>query len=83
VTGRSSKRRFCAKADFALGRLGCWRRSHLAPSALGTETFSSLTSQDARHDMNPLSATDVFLTVAIMSVAFLTEIALFIVIGMI
>jgi hypothetical protein len=28
--------------------------------------------------MNPLSATDAFLTVAIMSVAFLTEIALFI-----
>ena len=28
--------------------------------------------------MNSLSATDVFLTVAIMSVAFLTEIALFI-----
>jgi hypothetical protein len=33
--------------------------------------------------MNPLSATDVFLTVAIMSGAFLTEIALFISIGMI
>jgi hypothetical protein len=33
--------------------------------------------------MNPLSATDVFLTVAITSVAFLTEIALFILIGMI
>jgi hypothetical protein len=33
--------------------------------------------------MNPLSATDVFLTAAIMSVAFLTEIALFILIGMI
>ena len=32
---------------------------------------------------NTLSATDVFLTVAIMSVAFLTEIALFILIGMI
>ena len=28
--------------DFALGRLGCRRRSHLAPSAFGTETFSSL-----------------------------------------
>ena len=42
VTGRISKRRFWPKADFALGRLGCWRRSHLAPSAFGTETFSSL-----------------------------------------
>jgi hypothetical protein len=40
-------------------------------------------SQDARHDLTPLSATDVFLTVAIMSVGFLTEIALFILIGMI
>ena len=29
-------------ADFALGRLGCRRRSHLAPSAFGTETFSRL-----------------------------------------
>jgi hypothetical protein len=29
-------------ADFALGRLGCRRRSHLAPSAVGTGTFSSL-----------------------------------------
>ena len=34
--------RFGPKADFALGRLGCRRRSHLAPSAFGTETFSSL-----------------------------------------
>ena len=33
--------------------------------------------------MNPLSAADVFLKVAIMSVAFLTEIALFILIGVI
>jgi hypothetical protein len=33
--------------------------------------------------MNPLSAVDVFLTVAIMSAAFLTEVALFILIGMI
>jgi len=39
--------------------------------------------QYARHDMNPPSATDVFLTVAIMSVASLTEIALFILIGVI
>jgi hypothetical protein len=72
-----------------LGRLGCRRRSHRAPSAFGTETISSLNdllsgaSPDARHGMNPLSAADVFLTVAIMSVAFLTEIALFILIGMI
>ena len=89
MTGRISKRRFWPKADFALGRLGCRRRSHLAPSAFGTETISSLNDllpgalQGARHDMNPLSATDVFLTVAITSVAFLTEIALFILIGMI
>jgi hypothetical protein len=33
--------------------------------------------------MNPLSASNVFLTVAIMSVTFLTEITLFILIGMI
>ena len=33
--------------------------------------------------MNPLSANDVIQTVAITSVAFLTEIALFILIGMI
>ena len=33
--------------------------------------------------MNSLSASDAFLTVAIVSVAFLTEIALFILIGMI
>ena len=50
-------------------------------SDLGEFDFGA--SQDARHDMNPLSATDVVLTVAIMSGAFLTEIALFILIGMI
>jgi hypothetical protein len=33
--------------------------------------------------MNPISAADVFLTVAITTVAFLTEIALFILVGMI
>jgi hypothetical protein len=33
--------------------------------------------------MNPISAADVFLTVAIMGIAFLTEIAVFILIGMI
>ena len=32
--------------------------------------------------MTPLSASDVFLTVAIMSVTFLTEVGLFILIGM-
>ena len=32
--------------------------------------------------MNPISVADVFLTVAIMSVVFLTEIALFILVGM-
>ena len=30
------------QADFALGCLGCRRRSHLVSSAFGTETFSSL-----------------------------------------
>jgi hypothetical protein len=33
--------------------------------------------------MNPLSASDVFLTVAVMSVTFLAEVGLFILIGMI
>ena len=33
--------------------------------------------------MNPISAADLFLTVAIMTVVFLTEIALFILVGMI
>jgi hypothetical protein len=32
--------------------------------------------------MNPLSASDVFLTVTIMSVTFLTEVGFFILIGM-
>ena len=32
--------------------------------------------------MNPLSTSDVFLTVAIMSVTFLTEVGLFILMGM-
>jgi hypothetical protein len=55
---------------------------------VGTETFSSLNGYSrgvARCEafMNPLSASDVFLTVAIMSVTFLTEVALFILIGMI
>jgi hypothetical protein len=72
--------------DFALGRLGCRRRSHLAPSAIGTETFSNLNDllpglRRSEAFMNPLSASDVFLTVAIMSVTFLTEVGLFILIG--
>jgi hypothetical protein len=76
-----TERSGCACSDAGAARI--------APSAFGTETISSLNdllpgaSQDARHDMNPVSAADVFLTVAIMSVAFLTEIALFILIGMI
>jgi hypothetical protein len=45
--------------------------------------FSLRASRDGRHDMNPLSAADALLTVAIMSVAFLIEIALFILMGMI
>jgi hypothetical protein len=60
---------------------------HLAPSAFGTETFSSLDDLlpgFARCEafMNPLSASDVFLTVAIMSLTFLTEVGLLILIGM-
>jgi hypothetical protein len=78
------------KADFALlGRLGCRRRrrSHLAPTAFGTETFSGLNDlfpglRRCEAFMTPLSASDVFLTVAIMSVTFLTEVGLFILIGM-
>ena len=63
------------------------RRSHLAPSAFGTETFSRQMIYSrgfARCEafMSPLSASDVFLTVAIMSVTFLTEVGLFILIGM-
>jgi hypothetical protein len=39
-------------------------------------------SRDERHDMNPLSAGDIFLTVAIMSVTFLAEVGFFILLGM-
>jgi hypothetical protein len=63
----------------------------LAPLAscvcVWNRTFSGLNdllpwaSQDARHDMNPISAADVVLTVAIMTAAFLTEIARFILLG--
>jgi hypothetical protein len=75
-------------ANFSLGRLGCRRRSHLAPSAFGTGTFSRLNdllSGFGRREafMNPLSASDVFLAVAITSITFLTEVGLFILIGMI
>lgn len=42
----------------------------------------SRASEGARHFMHPLSASDVFLTVAIMSVTFLTEVGFFILIGM-
>jgi len=76
------------EAEFVLGRLRCRRRSHLAPSAFGTETFSSLNDLlpwgFARCEafMNPLSPSDVFLTVTIMSVTFLTEVGFFILIGM-
>ncbi|MGX1106227.1 MULTISPECIES: hypothetical protein [Bradyrhizobium] len=56
--------------------------------SFGTETFSGLMIYSwgfARCEafMNPLPASDVFLTVAIMSVTFLAEIALFILIGLI
>lgn len=39
-------------------------------------------SQDARHVMTPLSAGNAFLIVAIMSVTFLTEVAVFILVGL-
>jgi hypothetical protein len=54
----------------------------------GAETFSDLeefsvgASQNARLDMNPISVSDVFLTVTIMSTAFLIEIGFFVLIGM-
>ena len=78
----------CPETTLALGRLGCRRRSQLASSAFGTETFSRLHHLlpwgFARCEafMNPLSAGDVFLTVAIMSIAFLIEVGFFILIGM-
>ncbi|MBP0115418.1 hypothetical protein, partial [Bradyrhizobium vignae] len=61
-----------------------------SPRPLGTETFPrSLgwlvgfgASQRARRAMTPLPVSDVFLTVAIMAVAFVIEIGLFILIGM-
>jgi len=60
----------------------------VAPPAFGTETFSSLNDllpglRKMRGIHEPsLSASDVFLTVAVMSVTFLTEVGLFILIGM-
>jgi hypothetical protein len=58
---------------------GCvWNRNIFQPERLTPGLL-----QEARHDMNPLSGADVFKTVATMSAVFLTEIALFIVIGMI
>jgi hypothetical protein len=64
---------------------------HRSPPAFGTETFSQPgswpkgygASQRARHAMTPLPAGDAFLMVAIMSLTFLTEVALFILIGLI
>ena len=47
------------------------------------ETATALTHHSrCEAFMNPLSANDVFLTVAIMSVTFLIEVGLFILIGM-
>ena len=59
----------------------------LAPSAFGTETFSSLNDllpglRKMRGIDEPSLGDDVFLTVAIMSGTFLTEVGLFILIGM-
>jgi len=62
---------------------------HLDPSMFGTATFlfrGSLAygfgaSQNARRTMTNLPAGDVFLTVTIMSVVFLTEVAVFSLIG--
>jgi hypothetical protein len=57
-----------------------------APSS-GTETFSGLNGlikgcAGRELFMNPLSPSDVFLTVTIMSVTFLTEVGFFILVGM-
>jgi hypothetical protein len=65
--------------------------AHLAPSAFGTETFSNLNDllpglrkMRGIHDSSLDSSlgSDVFLTVAIMSFTFLTEVGVFILIGM-
>jgi hypothetical protein len=74
-------------ADFALGRLGYRRRSHLAPSAFGTETFSRLNDllpglRKARGIFEPSLGERRVPSVAIVSVTFLTEVGLFILIGM-
>jgi len=58
----------------------------VAPPAFGTETFSSLNDLlpglRKMRGMNSLSPSDVFLTVAIMSGTFLSEVGLFILVGM-
>ena len=64
----------------------CRRCLQRSPPAFRSPTSSPRgygASQRARHAMTSLSAGDAFLAVAIMSITFLTEIALFILIGMI
>jgi hypothetical protein len=63
-----------------LGRLGCRRCPHLAPSAFETETLPAFRKMRGIHGAS--LGEDMFLTVAIMSVTFLTEVGLFILIGM-
>ena len=53
------------------------RRPHLEPKHFLAWGFARCEAL-----MNPLSASDVFLTVAIMSATFLTEVGLFILVGM-
>lgn len=65
--------------DATAGRIS--RRLHLEPKHfLACDLPPGLRRCEAF--MNPLSPSDVFLTVAIMSVTFLTEVGLFILIGM-
>jgi hypothetical protein len=73
-------------ADFVLGRLGSRCRCISRCLRLEPKHFLDLMiySRGFRRReafMHPLSASDVFLTVAIMSVTFLTEVGFFILIG--
>ena len=54
-----------------------WNRNVFSPASFTARGFARCEAF-----MNPLSASDVFLTVAIMSVTFLAEVGLFILIGM-
>jgi hypothetical protein len=75
-----------AQTDFALGRRGCRRRFsrrlRLEPKLFLAWMIYSRGFARCEALMNPLSASDVFLMVAIMSGTFLTEVGLFILVGM-